>query len=103
MLQFIKIYSAIIHTIRLREQSSMTSEEVFNDLKIILSEEFEVEEELITLGASFYDEMGLDSLDAIDLVVNISDKYNIDIGNKAIEETKTIQQLIDAVLDKLNN
>ena len=81
----------------------MTGEEVFNDLKIILSEEFEVEEELITLGASFYDEMGLDSLDAIDLVVNISDKYNIDIGNKAIEETKTIQQLIDAVLDKLNN
>jgi len=81
----------------------MTGEEVFNDLKIILSEEFEVEEELITLSASFYDEMGLDSLDAIDLVVNISDKYNIDIGNKAIEETKTIQQLIDAVLDKLNN
>ena len=81
----------------------MTSEEVFNDLKVILSEEFEVEEELITLDASFYDEMGLDSLDAIDLVVNISDKYNIDIGNKAIEETKTIQQLIDAVLDKLNN
>ena len=80
----------------------MTSEEIFNDLKVILSEEFEVEDNLITLGASFYDEMGLDSLDAIDLVVNISDKYNIDIGNKAIEETKTIQQLIDAVLDKLN-
>jgi acyl carrier protein len=81
----------------------MTSEEIFNDLKVILSEEFEVEDELIKLDASFYDEMGLDSLDAIDLVVNISDKYDIDIGNKAIEETKTIQQLIDAVLHKLNN
>ena len=81
----------------------MTSEEIFNDLKIILSKEFEVEDELITLEASFYDEMGLDSLDAIDLVVNISDKYNIDIGNKAIEETKTIQQLIDAILNKLNH
>jgi len=80
----------------------MTSEKIFNDLKVILSKEFEVEDKLITLNASFYDEMGLDSLDAIDLVVNISDKYNIDIGNKAIEETKTIQQLIDAVLNKLN-
>jgi len=80
----------------------MTSEEIFNDLKVILSKEFEVEDNLITLNASFYDEMGLDSLDAIDLVVNISDKYNIDIGNKAIEETKTIQQLINAVLNKLN-
>jgi len=49
----------------------MTSEEVFNDSKVILSEEFEVEEELITLDASFYDEMGLDSLDAIDLVVKL--------------------------------
>lgn len=82
--------------------NNMTSEEIFNDLKVILSKEFEVEDKLITLNASFYDEMGLDSLDAIDLVVNISDKYNIDIGNKAIEETKTIQQLIDAVLNKLN-
>ena len=80
----------------------MTSEEVFKDLKVILNEEFEVAEDLITLEASFYDEMELDSLDAIDLVVRISDKYNIDIGNKAIEETKTIQQLIDAVLNKLN-
>ena len=80
----------------------MTSEEIFNDLKVILRKDFEVDDDLITLNASFYDEMGLDSLDAIDLVVNISDKYNIDIGNKAIEETKTIQQLINAVLNKLN-
>ncbi len=80
----------------------MTNEEIFNDLNVILSEEFEVENNLITLDASFYDEMGLDSLDAIDLVVNISDKYNIDIGNKAIEETKTIQELIDAIQKHLN-
>lgn len=80
----------------------MVSEEIFKDLKVILMEEFEVAEDLITPEASFYDEMELDSLDAIDLVVRISDKYNIDIGNKAIEETKTIQQLIDALLNKLN-
>ncbi len=80
----------------------MTRLEVFGDLKTILNDEFEVENELITLEASFYDEMGLDSLDAIDLVVRISDKYNIDISNKVLEETKTIQQLIDAVMSKFD-
>jgi len=80
----------------------MTRLKVFEDLKTILNEEFEVENELITLEASFYDEMGLDSLDAIDLVVRISDKYNIDISNKVLEETKTIQQLIDAVMSKFD-
>jgi len=80
----------------------MTRLKVFEDLKTILNDEFEVENELITLEASFYDEMGLDSLDAIDLVVRISDKYNIDISNKVLEETKTIQQLIDAVMSKFD-
>lgn len=79
----------------------MTNEKIFNDLTVILSEEFEVEEDLIKLEASFYDDMGLDSLDAIDIVVRISDKYDIDLGNKTIEETKTIQQLVDAILAKL--
>ena len=81
----------------------MTGKKIFDDLKVILSEEFEVKEELITKEASFYDDMGLDSLDAIDLVVHISDKYDIDLGNKTIEETKTIQQLIDAILAKFSS
>ncbi len=73
----------------------MKDEDIFVDIKKILIEDFEVEEDLITTEASFYKDMELDSLDAIDLIVTISNFYNIDIDNKSIEEAKTIQELID--------
>ena len=80
----------------------MDNEEIFNNLKKILIEDFEVEEDQITLEASFADDLGLDSLDAIDLVIILSNTYNINIDNKSIEKAKTIQQLMDAIQEYLN-
>ena len=57
-------------------------------------EEFEVEENLITLKATFYDDLGLDSLDAIDLIVNLNEFYDIDVESKSAEEIRTIEDLI---------
>ena len=80
----------------------MDNEEIFNNLKKILIEDFEVEEDQITLEASFSDDLGLDSLDAIDIVIILSNTYNINIDNKSIEKAKTIQQLMDAIQAYLN-
>ncbi len=80
----------------------MENQEIFNDIKKILIEDFEVNEEIIVTEASFYTDLELDSLDAIDLIVSISDFYDIDISNKSIEEAKTIQELIDILKTHLN-
>jgi len=80
----------------------MDNEEIFNNLKKILIEDFEVEEDQITLDASFTDDLGLDSLDAIDLIIILSNTHDINIDNKSIEKAKTIQQLTDAIQAYLN-
>lgn len=80
----------------------MNSEEIFNKIKTILIEEFEVESSLISEDASIYKDLELDSLDAIDLILNISNSYDIDISNESIEEAKTIQNLIDVIQIYLN-
>jgi len=77
----------------------MKDKDIFNKIKEVLIEDFEVEEELITLQASFYENLGLDSLDAIDLIVNLNNTYDVDIDNKEIEDIRTIEQLI-AVIKK---
>jgi len=75
----------------------INSQEIFTVLKKMLIEDFEVEEGLIVHEASFYKDLGLDSLDAIDLVILLSNNYNINIDNKSIEKAQTIQQLVDII------
>jgi len=79
----------------------MNEEEILTELKKVLFEDFEVEADVITKEASFYDDLGLDSLDAIDLIVTMNNIFDIDVDNKEIENTKTIQQLIDVVQTNL--
>ena len=75
----------------------MNEEEILVELKRVLMDEFEVDEEKITPDASFYEDLELDSLDAIDLIVTMNNVYDIDVDNKSMEEILTVQQLIDTV------
>jgi len=77
----------------------MSEAEIFDKVKQVLMDDFEVEEELITKESSFYDKMGLDSLDAIDLIVNLNNIYNVDVDNKELENIRNIAELI-AVIEK---
>jgi acyl carrier protein len=79
----------------------MSEQEIFDKIKEVLIEEFEVEEKIITKEASFYEDMGLDSLDAIDLVVSLNNIYNIEVDNRDVEEIRNIQQLIEVVKKNL--
>jgi acyl carrier protein len=75
----------------------MSDEEVLVEVKKVLIEEFEVEESVIRPEATFYDDLGLDSLDAIDLIVTLNNFYNIEVEPTESEEIRTIQNLIDIV------
>ncbi len=75
----------------------MNEEEILVELKRVLMDEFEVDEEKIKPDASFYEDLELDSLDAIDLIVTMNNAYDIDVDNKSMEEILTVQQLIDTV------
>jgi len=75
----------------------MKDEEILVEVKKVLIDEFEVEEEKITLDASFYEDLGLDSLDAIDLIVTLNNLYNIEVDSAESEEIRTVQNLIDIV------
>lgn len=79
----------------------MNEEEILNELKKVLIDEFEVEEVKITPNATFYEDLELDSLDAIDLIVTMNNVYNIDVDNKSMEKILTVQNLIDTVKSNL--
>ncbi|MBE6815183.1 MAG: acyl carrier protein [Ruminococcaceae bacterium] len=67
---------------------------VFDKLKTIIIEEFEIEEELITMNTSLTDELDIDSLDLVDLVMTVEDEFSIELPDEALEGMKTIGDLV---------
>ncbi len=67
---------------------------VFEKLKTIIIEEFEIEEELITMNTSLTDELDIDSLDLVDLVMTVEDEFSIELPDEALEGMKTIGDLV---------
>lgn len=64
----------------------MTDQEIFDRVKNILIEEFEVEEESITLDSNLYTELELDSLDSVDLIVALENEFAFKINRSEDEE-----------------
>ncbi len=67
---------------------------VFEKLKTIIIDEFEIEEELITMNTSLTDELDIDSLDLVDLVMTVEDEFSIELPDEALEGMKTIGDLV---------
>lgn len=67
---------------------------VFEKVKAILSEQFDVEEDSITLDTTIADDLGADSLDVVDLLMSIEDEFEIEIPDGEIENIKTVGELV---------
>ena len=67
---------------------------VFEKLKTIIIEEFEIEEELITMTTSLTDELDIDSLDLVDLVMTFEDEFDMEISDEALENIKTVGDIV---------
>jgi acyl carrier protein len=66
----------------------------------IVAEQLGVEEEQVTMEASFMDDLGADSLDTVELVMALEEEFEIEISD---EDAEKIQKVKDAVEYVSNN
>ncbi len=67
---------------------------VFEKVKAILSEQFDVEEDSITQETVIAEDLGADSLDVVDLLMSIEDEFEIEIPDTEIENIKSVGDLV---------
>ena len=79
----------------------MTEALVRDTLKEVLIEEFEVEEEEIVEGANFFEDLDMDSLDAIDLIVMMDKKLNIDLKAEDAQKIRTIDEFVALIMTRV--
>ena len=67
---------------------------VLEKVKAILAEQFDVEEDTITMETSVAEDLGADSLDVVDLLMSSEDEFEIEIPDTEIENMKTVGDLV---------
>jgi len=77
------------------------SEIVFEKIATLLSTKKGVNKELITIDSTF-EELGLDSLDSIELIADMEDEFNVSIPNTELQEIKTIRHAVDGLSKAMN-
>lgn len=71
----------------------MTREEIVTTINTVFEESFEIEPERLVPEANIFLELGLDSLDTVDLVVAIQKKFGVQIRDD--ERVRSIRTLGD--------
>ncbi len=75
----------------------MTREEIIEKVISTLSEEFEVEQEVITPEAPIYETLQLDSLSLVDLVAVVQYTFKVKIPVTDLPNVKTFNDLYDYI------
>lgn len=63
---------------------------LFDKVKSIIVEQLGVEEEEVTMEASFIEDLGADSLDIVELVMALEEEFDMEIPDEDAEKIKTV-------------
>ena len=79
----------------------MESKEVFEKVKALIAEKLEIDENKITMEASFRKDLGADSLDTYELVYAIEEELGISIPDEKANEFETVKDAVEFLANQL--
>lgn len=72
----------------------MNKEEIFENLKSIIIEQLGVDEDKVTMEATFVDDLSADSLDIVELIMSIEEKFDMEIPDSDGEKIVTVGDVV---------
>ena len=70
-------------------------------IKEIIIDKLGIEESKITLEARFIEDLGADSLDTVELIMQFEEEFDIEISDEDAEELTTVGKSMDYINKKL--
>ena len=73
---------------------------MFEKVKSVLAQQFELDPESITMDTNLIDDLGADSLDVVELIMSLEDEFGIAISDNDAAQHYTVGRIVD-YLEKL--
>lgn len=75
---------------------------IFEKIKALLADQFDVEESEITLETNLFEDLDADSLDLADLLASIEDEFSIEADDDVIGRVNTVDDIVTYISKILN-
>ena len=73
-----------------------STEEIYQSLQLVMQELFELDPQQVTLQARLYEDLDIDSIDAVDLVVELKKITGKKLKPHEFKSVRTVQDVVDA-------
>ena len=74
---------------------------VYGMVRRIFVEMFEIDESLVTMDANLYEDLDIDSIDAVDLIVRLKDETDLRMSPEQYKEIRTVGDVVNTLTAKL--
>ena len=75
--------------------------EHFDKIKEIVIDKLGVEETKVSMDAKFIDDLGADSLDTVELIMQFEEEFGIEIPDDDAENLLSVKQAVEYITEKL--
>lgn len=70
---------------------------VLEKVKAILAQQFDIDEDTLSMNTNIQDDLGADSLDVVDLLMSIEDEFEVEVPDEEIENIRTVGELVSFI------
>nr|WP_041285619.1 acyl carrier protein [Desulfoscipio gibsoniae] len=71
--------------------------QVFDKVKLILVQQFHKDEAEIKSETSFMDDLGIESLDFVELMIALEEEFDIVISDEDVEKIRTVDEAVQYI------
>ncbi len=76
---------------------------MFEKVRAIIAEKLNVDQEEIKLESSIVDDLGADSIDLIELIMNLEEEYGVSISDEEAVKLKTVGDVVEFINSQVEN
>ena len=74
--------------------------DIFEQVKKILCDQLDLDEEQVTEDSEVIDDLGADSLDIVDLVMTLEEEFDTEIPDEDIENLRTVGDIVKYIEER---
>ncbi len=75
---------------------------VYEKIRNMISIQFNIDEEKITMETDFRKDLGADSIDLVELIMSLEEEFDLEVEDEEVENINTVEDAVEYINNILN-